>query len=124
MLNGFLFGCAMVAFTIAFGLSSIFPDLAQIAAPIVCSGGTLVTDTRSRTGGTITSLYCVEADGQKNQLNAGLVGLVMGIELLVPVTAIGFFAFRDQLMPRIGDDDGPRKKKKKKKKKRDADDGW
>jgi hypothetical protein len=46
----------------------------------------------------------------------------MWIELLVPITAIGLFAFRDQWRPQIGEDDGPGKKKRKKK--RDADADW
>ncbi len=105
-LKAVLFACAVLAFLIGTAGAAIFPDLDQLASPIVCDG-TLKTKTWSTTGGHRTSVSCVDASGQSTPLNAGFVGLVLSIEFFLPFAAIAlaiaWFAFRKQ--PSIGERD-------------------
>jgi hypothetical protein len=84
-MSGLMMGSAGVA---------IFPGIAQLAAPIVCSGGDLVTKTSSytsgRRSGTQTSASCVDANGKRSSVSAGLTMLVITFELFVPFLGLGW----------------------------------
>ncbi len=60
-------GAALTAaFIIGFGLMAVIPDIAQLAAPFMCSGRKLVTTSSRFTGtpgvsGTSVSAECVDA---------------------------------------------------------------
>jgi hypothetical protein len=107
-LNTVFFTCALVAFVIGTAGAAIFPQLDQLAAPIVCDG-TLKTNVGSTTGGHKTSLECIDARGKSAPLNAGLVGLVISVEFFLPFAAIAiaWFALRKPARIALPDDSDP-----------------
>jgi hypothetical protein len=90
-----LFIAAMSGLMVGSAGVAVFPVIAQLAAPVVCSGGDLVTTTsrysRGRASGTQTSAACVDANGAQSDANAGLIMLVIMGELFVPFAGIGWW---------------------------------
>jgi hypothetical protein len=91
-----VFIAVLVAFLIGTAGVAAFPDLAQIAAPLVCHGQSLVTTTTSyssspRSGGTQTALACVDATGTRTELGALFIVLAITLELGLPFAAIGWW---------------------------------
>jgi hypothetical protein len=103
--SAIFFTLALLAFLIGTAGAAIFPDLAQLASPIVCDG-TLKTTTWSTTGGHKTSIACVDVRGQSAPLNAGFVGLVLSVEFFLPFAAIaiGWLALRRAPRVELSDD--------------------
>jgi hypothetical protein len=102
---------AFSAFMIGSAGVAIFPDIAQIAAPIVCSGQGLVTTTTSfsrypGSGGTETRVDCVDATGARTEVGGLFVLLVITLELFLPFAAISWWVSA-QVWParQPGDDD-------------------
>jgi hypothetical protein len=98
-LSGFLVATAGVA---------VFPATAQLAAPFVCPGQSLVTKTTSFSGepgsaGTETVVACVDAAGAQTEIGL-LVMLVLTVELGLPCTAIAWW-IHTQLAAKPEDDD-------------------
>jgi len=90
---------------------AVFPDIAQLAAPILCRGQSLVTTTTqfSRypgSGGTRTRVACVDAAGTSTEVGAFFAMLAITLELGVPFAAIGWW-ISAQVWParKPGDDD-------------------
>jgi hypothetical protein len=75
---------------------AIFPDIAQLAAPVVCRGQSLVTTTSdfSRSpgsGGTQTRVDCVDSAGTRTEVGGIFVMLAITLELFVPFATIGWW---------------------------------
>lgn len=110
MRNWVLFTIFMTAVLVSSAGVAIVPDIAKLAGPIVCSDGSLVTDTHSYTrgpgtSGKRTSAACIGPDGKASPLNAGLVMLVITVELFLPLALIGmgWLVYRERWKPPVDD---------------------
>ncbi len=87
---------AMSALMIGSAGIAVFPDIAQLAAPLLCRGQSLVTTTTrfSRypgSGGTQTAIACVDASGTSTEIGAIFAMLAITLELGLPFAAIGWW---------------------------------
>jgi hypothetical protein len=106
-----LFISALSALMIGSAGVAIFPDIAQLAAPVVCRGQSLVTETSNFTrspgsSGTQTSVACVDAAGTRTEVGAFFVMLAITVELFFPFAAMGWWVSAQVWPARApGDDD-------------------
>jgi hypothetical protein len=106
-----LFIAAISGVMVASAGVAVFPPIAQLAAPVVCSGEELVTKTSSftrgrGTSGTQTSAFCVDANGKRTSVSAGPIMLVITAEFFVLLAALGWFVCsRVWPMPKLEVDD-------------------
>src|ERR1700722_14445503 len=73
---------------------AVFPDLAELAAPLACRGGSIVTTTsRFRqspgAGGTPTRIECIGASGERTEVGAFYTIVAITAELYIPFAVIG-----------------------------------